>query len=618
MVSHSNIKNNHSGDKVIVTSSDNNSELRPNGDDMAATTTSQTGLLVANDSSQSVIFQQSRGWSRAIAWGIMGLMVAVISWAAMARIDEAIPADGKLEPLDGAKKIQAPIGGVVKQIYVKNGDRVKAGDLLLRLESTVPQSQLAALASTKVSLDAENRFYRSQMNPGATSSVNVSNLRIQPEVLALTKSRTALVAENQLYQSEMSGRNPANLTPVQQQRLQSNVNELNTRLAVGKLEVGQVQKQISENRVRRQGLVNQLAGIGSNILSITAEMSSGRDGVIVALGQIDRQISQNQARISATQKTLKINQDILADILPAGEAGAIAAAQIKRQEQEVINRASELEQQIQEQSRLQLEKNRLAAISKSDNQRQQQRSQEQQQLLKQRQSEISQLDQEYARLQLSASQGIEKLNSNVAIDRKDLFTQVANNDKKIAEIDSQLNKSIVENEKKITEITNQITQAQQNLKYQEIRSPVAGEVFELKAYPEGVVNTNSPDALVQIIPSDEVMANVYITNRDIGFVKVGQPVDVRIDTFNFSEFGDLKGTVEWIGSDALPPDQQNPYARFPAKIKLVQQSLVVKGESKKLKAGSSVKVNIKLRDRTVISLFTDMFSKQSDGLKNLR
>jgi hemolysin D len=615
MTSRSDIKSDHSDAQLAPTT-------LPARNAVSGLTTvngnGETASLTASDTSQSVIFQQSGVWSRAIAWGIMGLMVAGISWAALARIDEAIPADGKLEPLEGAKKIQAPIGGVVKQIYVKNGDRVKAGDLLLRLESTVPQSQLTSLASTKNSLEAENKFYRSQMNPQAVPPVNAANLQIKPEILALTKSRNTLVAENQLYQSQMSGQNKASLTPAQKQRLQSNMNELNTRVAVGKLEIGQVQKQISENRVRRQGLVNQLAGIKSNISSIDAEMVSGQDGVRTSLSQIDRQISQNKARINATKMTLKINQDILKDILPAAKAGAIASAQVRRQEQEVITRISELEQQLQEQGRLQLEKNRLTSTSKSDNQRQQQRSQEQQQLIKQRQSEISQLDEEYARLQLSASQGAEKINSNMAIDRKDLFTQVANNDKQIAEIDSQLNKSIVENEKKITEITNQTIQAQQNLKYQEIRSPVAGEVFELQAYQDGVVNSNSTEALVQIIPSNDVIAKVYITNKDIGFVKVGQPVDVRIDTFNFSEFGDLKGTVEWIGSDALPPDQQNPYARFPAKIKLAGQNLVVKGESKQLKAGSSVKVNIKLRDRTVLSLLTDMFSKQSDGLKNLR
>jgi hemolysin D len=445
-----------------------------------------------------------------------------------------------------------------------------------------------------------------------------SKLKIAPEILALTTSRTALMAENQLYRAEMSGKDRTSLTPEQKRRLESSVNELNTRLSAGKSEIGQVQQQLAENRVRRQGLVNQQAGIQSNITSINSEIANGRDSLATSLGQIDRQLSQNQAKVSASRKTLTINKQILTDLRPAGQAGAVARSQIDRQEQEVVTRDSELEQQIQEQSRLQLEKNRLVSTNKADIQRQQQRIQEQQQLQKQRNSEIGQLDQEYARLQFSASQSTAKLDNNKAVNRKDLFNRIADNEKRIAEIDSQLNKSIVENEKKITEITNQIAQANQSLKYQEIRSPVAGEVFEMKAYQEGVVNSNSPDALVQVIPNKDAVAKVYITNKDIGFVKIGQQVDVRIDTFNFSEFGDVKGTIEWIGSDALPPDQVYPFARFPAKIKLSQQTLTVKGSAIQLKPGMSVKVNIKLRDRTVMSIFTDMFSKQSDGVKNLR
>jgi hemolysin D len=130
-------------------------------------TASKSTALKHRDNNQSVIFQQSQIWSRAIGWGIMGLIVAVITWASLAHIDEAIPADGKLEPIDDAKKILAPMSGVVKQIYVKNGDKVRAGALLLRLESTVPESQLTYLASNKESLAAENSFYRAQMNPGA-------------------------------------------------------------------------------------------------------------------------------------------------------------------------------------------------------------------------------------------------------------------------------------------------------------------------------------------------------------------------------------------------------------------------------------------------------------------
>ncbi len=588
------------------------------------TTTSSNTTLTDRQTNQSVIFQQSQIWSRAIGWGIMGLIVAVITWALIAHIDEAIPADGKLEPLDDAKKVQAPMSGVVKQIYVKNGDRVKAGDLLLRLESLIPESQLTYLAATKESLAAENSFYRQQMaGEGKGERVKgkgegVKEVKIAPEILSLAQSRTTLIAENQLYRAEMSGKGSASLTPEQQRRLESSVNELNTRISAGKSEVGQVQKQLTENRVRRQGLVNQQAGIQSNITSINSEIASGRDSLATALGQIDRQLSQNQAKISASQQTLTINQQILDDLRPAGAAGAVARSQIDRQRQEVVTRSSELEQQIQEQSRLKLEQERLVSTSKADTQRQQQRIQEQQQLAKQRQSEIAQLDEEHARLGLSASQSTSKLANSTAVNRKDLFSRIAENDKRIAEIDSQLNKSIVENEKKITEITNQIAQANQSLKYQEIRSPVAGEVFELKAYREGVVNSNSPEALVQIVPNKDAIAKVFITNKDIGFVKVGQQVDVRIDTFNFSEFGDVKGTIEWIGSDALPPDQIYPFARFPAKIKLSQQTLTVKGTAIQLKPGMSVKANIKLRDRTVMSIFTDMFSKQSDGIQNLR
>jgi hemolysin D len=405
---------------------------------------------------------------------------------------------------------------------------------------------------------------------GSVGSVG-SNLKIAPEVLALTTSRTALMAENQLYRAEMSEKDRASLTPEQKRRLESSVNELNTRLSAGKSEIGQVQQQLAENRVRRQGLVNQQAGIQSNITSINSEIASSRDSLTTSLGQIDRQLSQNQAKISASRQTLIINKKILTQLKPAAIAGAVAMSQIDRQEQEVVTRDSELEQQIQEQSRLQLEKKRLVSTNKADIQRQQQRIQEQQQLLKQRNSEIGQLTQEYARLQLSVSQSTAKLDNSKAVNRKDLFTRIAENDKRIAEIDGQLNKSIVENEKKITEVTNQIIQANQSLKYQEIRSPVAGEVFELKAYKEGVVNSNSPDALVQIIPNQDAIAKVYITNKDIGFVKIGQQVDVRIDTFNFSEFGDVKGTIEWIGSDALPPDQVYPFARFPTKIRLSQQ-----------------------------------------------
>ena len=73
-----------------------------------------------------------------------------------------------------------------------------------------------------------------------------------------------------------------------------------------------------------------------------------------------------------------------------------------------------------------------------------------------------------------------------------------------------------------------------------------------------------------------------------------------------------------LGSDALPPDQQSRVYRFPATVKLEEQS-VLSGEQKlNLQSGMGVSANIKLRSRPVITIISDMFTKQLDGVKRFR
>jgi hemolysin D len=473
---------------------------------------------------QPVILQQSRKWSRSILWGLMLAITGTIIWANVAKIEEAVSTTGKLEANGATKEVQAPVGGVVKEIYVEDGKTVKAGEKLLSLDSTTAKAQLDSLKIIRSSLMQENKFYQAQLR--GDSAADISLLKLTVQMLDLTKSRATLVAENQIYRAQLDGTgSTTGLTSEQRERLLSNSDELDARVVAAQLEVD----------------------------------------------QLARQFKQTEIKLVSTKDTLKMNQGILDNINPLMKDGAISKIQYLKQQQEVRNA----------------------------------------------QSEIEQLQQERLRLQSAISQAQAKLHSNVAVSRKDWLTQIADNNKKIAEIDSQLTKAIVENNKKIAEIDSQLSQTQMNLKYQSIIAPVDGTVFELKAHTPGFVVTSS-EPILKVVPDDALIAKVYITNKDIGFVKEKMTVDVRIDSFPFSEFGDVKGTLIWIGSDALPPDQIYPFYRFPAKVRLERQSILINGRNVTLQSGMSVTGNIKLRERTVMSIFTDMFGSSVESLKFVR
>lgn len=554
---------------------------------------------------QSVIFEQSRMWSRGIIWTIMGITTGLVAWASFAPLEEAVPAQGKLEPIDKVKDVQVPLGGVVRQVLVKEGDKVKAGQKLLSLESSVPQAQLTSLQSNLASLTAETSFYRSLLKQGiaAISPQEITRLNVKPEILSLTKNRSSILAENQLYRAELNGTTLTNLTPEQSQRLQSSRAELASRMSSGQLEIGQVDNQMRENRSKRTGIVNLLTNSQATIANINAKAKAKES-------QLAAQMAENRTRHQNSKDLLTSNQGILNSLKPAVDAGALSRNQAIKQQEEVTTRRSEVTQLNQEYTKLEQDLQEIQANSRLEIQSQQQQS-------RQYQNELAQLDQEYNRLGMATNQSREKLKNSFATSRKELLARIADNDKRVAEIDGQLNRYVVENERRISEITSQISQATQNLKYQDVTAPVDGTVFELKAGSPGfVANTSEP--VLKIVPGDNLKAKIFITNKDIGFIRTGMKVDVRLDTFPFSEYGDVKGTLESIGSDSLPPDQAHPYERFPATIKLARQNLVIKGHPIVLQSGMSLSVNIKIRERTVMSLFTDMIMKQSDGLKTLR
>lgn len=169
----------------------------------------------------------------------------------------------------------------------------------------------------------------------------------------------------------------------------------------------------------------------------------------------------------------------------------------------------------------------------------------------------------------------------------------------------------------LSDLKSKLTELRVNIRYQAIRSPVDGLVFELKPTTPGFV-AQSSEPVMKLVPFDKLEARVEIASSDIGFVSVGKPADVSIDSFPATDFGVLQGTVRSIGSDALPPDQLKQTYRFPANIKLNSQQLKLKsGQMLPLQVGMSLTANIKLRKVSYLQLLLSDFKDKADSLRRI-
>ncbi|MDH6075250.1 HlyD family secretion protein [Chrysosporum ovalisporum CS-1034] len=389
------------------------------------------------------------------------------------------------------------------------------------------------------------------------------------ELGALRKIRTALMEENQTYRRLMANSS-------------TTAGELEFLRGKLPLDAGFLLKNrialVKENELLRAELRNFNTGAALGVDEqqrlefAQKELDSRSATARLQVEQTKKELAQIKVRKNDTKSGLAIQKGILDKIKVLAEEGGISQLQYLNQQQEV-------------------------------------------QTLK---ATIEQLEEEEKRLQFAIEQGDEELKNSLASSSKNVLEKIAEHKKRIAEIDSQLMKIVLDNEQRLADINSKISQAQLNFQYQELRDPVSGTIFDLQAkYPGFVANIGQK--VLQIVPDDKFIAEVFITNKDIGFVEEGMATDVRIDSFPFSQFGDIKGKVISIGSDALPPDQTHQFYRFPARIGLDKQHLDIQGRKISLQSGMSIVANIKVREeRSVMSLFTEMFTKQVESLKEVR
>ncbi|WP_392561522.1 HlyD family type I secretion periplasmic adaptor subunit [Orbus sturtevantii] len=133
----------------------------------------------------------------------------------------------------------------------------------------------------------------------------------------------------------------------------------------------------------------------------------------------------------------------------------------------------------------------------------------------------------------------------------------------------------------------------------ELKAPVAG-IVESLIYRDAGAAVEAPQEVLKIVPENEkLIAEVWVSNQDIGFLRKGQKVTVKIDTFDFTRYGWIEGVLLNVSSDSV--EDKDKGLVYKAVIELNKNSLTVDNRNVDLEPGMSVSAEIRTGTRTLLS-----------------
>lgn len=296
-------------------------------------------LSYASSASAAVMQQSPRGGQQ-LLWAIVLLIIVAIGWAAWAEIDEFTRGEGQVIPSQYVQVVQNLEGGIVADIFVREGQSVKRGEQLLRLddtlfssslrESTVTQSQLLATAARLKAeaqgkafpesellaanipnnvLSYEKALYRArQQELNASSQVLTQQVAQKRQELSELRAKyRQLRKSHQLVKSELGLTKPlvsqGAISEVEVLRLERQVNDLAGDMNAAQLAIPRVQSLLKEAQDKLQSADLAFRSEAQSEFNQTqAELSRMQESNSALVDRVDRTLVRSP--VAGTVKQL--------------------------------------------------------------------------------------------------------------------------------------------------------------------------------------------------------------------------------------------------------------------------------------------------------------------------
>ncbi|MCB4770664.1 HlyD family type I secretion periplasmic adaptor subunit [Ancylobacter sp. Lp-2] len=232
------------------------------------------------------------------------VMFGVGGWAVATQISGAVIAPGQLVVYSSLKKVQHPTGGIVGELLVKEGDSVRAGEVVLRLDKTVAEANLAILTNNLDEFEARQARNEAERD-GAAELVFASQLLSRAEDPDVAR---ILAGEKKLFETRRFLR-------------EGRKAQLEERVAQLREEIRGLEFQLASKTREIDLIGTELASVrqlwSDNLVSIQRVTALERDGARLEgeKGLLIANIAQTKGRIVETQmQVLQIDQDMRSEV----------------------------------------------------------------------------------------------------------------------------------------------------------------------------------------------------------------------------------------------------------------------------------------------------------------
>lgn len=525
---------------------------------------------------QSVLDQPPVCFPQRLILAGMVFSVAFGAWATFGKIDRVGHAQGKLVPKGAVYKIHPTEPGKIVNLAIKEGQNVKAGQLLAELDPETAAGEVERLDKI----------------------LGAYQIQLMQQISAIERTRLEAQASKAIAAADKRG-------------AQAAIDRARAIVATTQSQIEQLRSDAASQQARQQKLKpmeKQAQNLAQQLQADINSQQGRRDRVQPLQRKTEDLLAGLQAKVAA-------HKERIARLKPLVDEGALskdvlfqAEEALRESENAVIrsqlgdrtvadDRAFEVEQTLRD------KQSALVRSQLSDATAVKEKLFEVEQTLRDRTSAISQAEGELTQ-QLAE---VDRLLSQAASQEATARQTQLEKEQKIQQLEMELTQI----KSKIAETQTMLAQAKNKFKQRFLYAPVSGMISTLNVHNTGEV-VQTAQTIAEMTPNQApLVLEVSLPNREAGFVKTGMPVKVKFDAFPYQNYGVISGKVISISPDAKTDERLGVFYRV--EVSLDRDSVTANNQTWKLKAGQTASAEIVIRQRSIADILLDPLKQLQKG-----